>query len=80
MSGWQDMGLYWAWRGDGPAPTDPPTEKRVRYATITHPAGTTQSLAVTVTDNAGGRQEVNRGELAWLVGHGCTVAMPEEGT
>ena len=84
---WQDMILYWAWRGptpkDGLPPT--PTQKRIEYAEIVGPGrylnGTNQgepirmSLAVTVFDDDG-KKEVNRDELEWHRKHGSGIRMP----
>jgi len=31
---WEDMVLYWAWRGDEPASYPPPTRKRIVYTDL----------------------------------------------
>lgn len=33
---WEDMGLYWAWRGKEKPTSWPPTKKRIEYAEIVH--------------------------------------------
>lgn len=69
---WQDMGLYWAWRGpEIIPPSSPPTTKRIRYATITN-AQVVQRLAVSVFDDNIERK-INRDELASHIKHGATV-------
>jgi hypothetical protein len=84
---WQDMVLYWAWRGgtpkDGLPPT--PTKKRIEYAEIIGPGrylnGPNQgepirmSLVVTVFDDDAPK-EVNRDELEWHRNHGAEILMP----
>lgn len=65
---WVDMGLYWAWRGNGEC-SQPPTKKRIEYADILMPNKTVTRLAVTVYDDNVGKQ-VNRDELAWLISNG----------
>ena len=84
---WQDMILYWAWRGptpkDGLPPT--PTNKQIEYAEITlqgrYLNGPKQGervkigLAVTVFDDEVPK-EVNRDELEWHRKHGSEIRMP----
>jgi hypothetical protein len=82
---WQDMGLYWAWRGDGASNSEPPTVKRIEYATITIESKCLNGpdkgeqikmrLAVTVFDD-GVPKEVNRVELGRLMQQGCEITMP----
>lgn len=82
---WQDMGLYWSWRGEGPANSAPPTKKRIEYAEITlqgkYMNGPKQgerikmSLAVTVFDDESPK-EVNRDELEWFRQQGSEITMP----
>lgn len=84
---WQDMVLYWAWRGpmpkDGLPPT--PTHKRIDYAEIIGPGrylnGPKQgelihmNLAVTVFDDDA-EKEVHRDELEWYRKHGAEMLRP----
>ena len=49
---WQDMNLYWAWRGNGPPDTDPPTHKEIEYESFGH-----QRIACAVIED-GCRREV----------------------
>lgn len=84
---WQDMVLYWAWRGptpkDGLPPT--PTKKRIEYAEIVGPGRylnsekkgelIRMSLAVTVFDDDE-KKEVSRDELEWHREHGAEIMMP----
>jgi hypothetical protein len=82
---WHDMGLYWAWRGDGAPDSEPPTVKRIEYATIRlqgkylngpkQGERITMSLAVTVFDD-GVPKEVNRGEMEWFRQQGSEITMP----
>jgi hypothetical protein len=87
---WQDMGLYWAWRGKNPNGRLPPkpTEKRIEYAEIVGPGRYLDGdkkgdpirmrLAVTVFDDQVQR-EVNRDELSWHRKHGAEIVMPLNG-
>jgi len=68
---WQDMGLYWAWRGLDKPKIQPPTEKRIEYAKIIYPT-TQQALAVSVFDN-GIEKEINRDELNWHRKQGANI-------
>ncbi len=86
---WQDMGLYWAWRGKEKPDAKPPTTKRVEYAEITHTYRylngdkkgefVRSSLAVGVWDDDR-YTPLNRGdsacEVEWFKRHGATVEMP----
>jgi len=82
---WQDMVLYWAWRGHGPQISDPPTKKRIEYAEIVGPGkylnGAEKGelrrcrLAVTVFDDDV-PTEVNREELEWHRKHGAEIIIP----
>lgn len=60
---WEDMVLYWAWRGKSQANKPPPTIKRIEYAEI---PGIGMKLATTVFDNDVAT-ETNRQELSWLM-------------
>lgn len=76
---WEDMVTYWAWRGGPVGYTEPPTEKRVEYATVLYPGdetsfGRTMSIAATVFDDENPR-EINRDEMAWHLRNGATIAM-----
>ena len=84
---WQDMVLYWAWRGpkpkDGLPPT--PTIKRIEYAEIIGPGRYIngpkpgepihRTMAVTVYDN-NIPTEVHRNELEWYRKVGAEIRMP----
>lgn len=84
---WQDMILYWAWRGQMPKEELPPTptKKRIEYARIVGNGKylngdnkgepTRMSLAVTVFDDEIPK-EVNRDELEWHRKHGSEILMP----
>lgn len=83
---WQDMGLYWAWRGDPPKdkPMPPtPTRKRIVYAEVIYNTSpdVRHKLAVGVWDDAA-YTPVNRGdalcEVGWFIRNGATVVMPED--
>lgn len=74
---WQDMILYWAWRGAVPAWGAPatPATKRIEYADISRPGQEPyMRLAVTAFDDAKPRP-VNRAELALHLAHGATASM-----
>lgn len=71
---WEDIGLYWAWRGLDKPKTKPPTEKRIQYAKIIYPS-TQQGLAVSVFEN-GVKKEVHRDELEWHRKQGAIIIMP----
>lgn len=87
---WQDMKLYWAWRGNGSKGySDPPTTKRIEYAEIVHSypylngpnkgSPVRSSLAVGVWDGDK-YTPLNRGhsacEVEWFKNNGCVVLMP----
>ena len=76
---WQDMVLYWAWRGHGVPDSDPPTVKRIEYAKIHYqnwkPEPMTTNLAVTVFDDEVPK-EVHREELEWHRQRGAEITMP----
>lgn len=84
---WEDMTLYWAWRGPVPKEGIPPTptKKRIEYAEIVGTGrylnGPKQGerikmrLAVTVFDDDVAK-EVNRDELEWYRKHSTAVLMP----
>ena len=88
---WQDMGLYWAWRGEIPKDGRPPapTRKHVEYAEITHTYRylngdkkgefVRSRLAVGIWDDDK-YTPINRGgsacEVEWYKQHGATVMMP----
>ena len=61
---WQDMGIYWAWRGGAEGYCKPPSERSLIYAD--HPTIPRFRLCVTVVDRwrDGGetRREVHREE------------------
>jgi len=42
---WEDMILYWAWRGKEPCTTNPPTKKRLVYAKIEYPSDRHKKIA-----------------------------------
>lgn len=81
---WEDMILYWAWRGEEPPKTRPPTKKRIEYAEIIGPGRYLNGpqkgevihmrLAVTVFDDESPR-EVNRDKLDWYRNH-AGIVMP----
>lgn len=84
---WQDMVLYWAWRGDEPKEGLPPTptHKRIEYAEIIGPNRYLNgyvkgelihmSLAVTVFDDDTPKQ-VYRDQLEWHRQQGSEILMP----
>jgi len=83
---WQDMVLYWAWRGQEPKEGVPPTptKKRIEYAEILGPGlylnGPDKGepirvkLAITVFDD-GTKKEINREELEWYRTCGSDVSL-----
>lgn len=83
---WQDMVLYWAWRGPEPKEGVPPTptKKRIEYAEIigsgVYLNGPNKgelirmNLAVTMFDDDDTRKEINREELEWHKKHGSNVS------
>jgi hypothetical protein len=78
--GWQDMGLYWGWRGTTAPTVPPPTKKRIGYATIDYDPVNTNSqlnfrIAAVVSENEAQRL-VNVSEIEWHQKNGATITMP----
>lgn len=80
---WEDMVLYWAWRGKEVCNTDPPTKKRLVYAKIKYPVdklgrppkGQKFSLRLIcygVYDDDK-FTEVNNDEINWHKNQGATI-------
>lgn len=76
---WQGMGLYWAWRGTELAGFEPPTKKKIEYATVHYanwkPRPMIMKIAVTVFDD-GHQTDVNNKELDWHKQNGAEITMP----
>lgn len=79
---WQDMGMYWAWRGksskDDPPP---PTQKFLKYATVD--TGDSQyRLAVAIYDifpeGTWKKTPIHRDEVERLLCIGCKVDLHGE--
>lgn len=47
---WQDMGMYWAWRGGQDGYSRPPSQKRLHYADVDNGAGHKYRLCIGVWD------------------------------
>ena len=82
---WQDMGVYWAWRGEEPpkgSDHKPPTEKRLEYATIHyqnwHPLPMTMTICCGVFDDKK-YTEQNRNEIKWHEDQGAEITRPSNG-
>lgn len=76
---WQDMGLYWAWRGDKACDVPPPTKKRLEYAKIHypnwHPDPMTMSICCGVFDDEK-YTEKHRAEIKWHEDQGAEITWP----
>jgi hypothetical protein len=59
---WKDMGLYWAWSGDGFVVPPTPTVKKIDYVRVCG-----QCLAIGVFDDET-YTPLNRAELEFLAG------------
>jgi hypothetical protein len=75
---WEDMVLYWAWRGKEPCNTSPSTTKRLVYATIEYPSDQHKKLAkgmlicYGVYDD-GKFTELHTDEINWHKKQGATI-------
>lgn len=78
---WQDMGLYWAWRGSGGPDCRPPIEKRLEYVTVRYddwvPSPMTMSICCGVFDGDK-YTEKHRDEIKWHEEHGAKITWPGE--
>jgi hypothetical protein len=64
---WQDMKMYWAWRGDGKKILPVPTQKRLDYATLFRGTEIKMKLCIGVWDDEV-YTPLHRDELARLRG------------
>ena len=62
---WEDMGLYWAWRGKEKPTSWPPTKKRIEYAEIVH-----------TYPYLNGPKKASQFAAAWQLGYGMTTNTP----
>ena len=72
---WQDMGLYWAWRGDKECKERPPTKKQLEYAKLQYLNLPEISICCGVFDD-GRYTEKNRAEIEWHVNMGAVLTWP----
>ena len=79
---WEDMKLYWAWRGvdTGQYLPKTPTDKRLEYVVIHYPDWVpepmTMKICCGVFDNDK-YTELHRDEIKWHQEHGARITWPE---
>ena len=73
---WEDMGLYWAWRGkqENSYPLTP-TRKRLEYAIIYYPELTTMTICCGVFDDDKYTKR-NRNQIKWHENNGAAITWP----
>ena len=71
---WEDMGLYWAFRGQHEPKDPPPYSKRIIYASVL--IGETKSISMRIACavvDGGEKRIVNLSEIEWLRSCGAEV-------
>lgn len=74
---WQDMGLYWAWRGKERCFSEPPTNKRLEYARINYQKITMRICCGVFDDDK--YTEINRDEIKWHENHSAKITWKDYG-
>lgn len=70
---WQDMGMYWAWRGNSVARTRPPYTKEVKYMQVLKSGEPYMKIAYCVIDAGERRTLVSQKEIERLKSSGMVL-------
>jgi hypothetical protein len=79
---WQNMGMYWAWRGKERCFSEPPTEKRLEYVSVHYPdwkpKPMTMQICCGVFDDDK-YTELHREQIKWHETHGAKLTWKDHG-